>query len=179
MEYNNVFVILEGETDFIWIVALLFFIRPTSAIVWIPLCIFHLILNKKCWFYLLIEQYLTIGYCMFTLFILHIIFNFFRGAMFALSVVIDSLIHGSLVFTSYNFIKFNFFEDIGSFYGSHPWHWYLSSGFPAILGIQFLPFILATIVVLRNKQSHTNELAMLGTITFIISVYRQVLIFKL
>lgn len=69
-------------------------------------------------------------------------------------------------------MKFNLLEDIGSFYGSHPWHWYLSTGFPAILGIQFLPFILASIVVLKNKESHLNELAMLGTLIFVLSIYR-------
>lgn len=63
-------------------------------------------------------------------------------------------------------------EDIGTFYGAHPWHWYLSTGFPAILGIQFLPFILASIVVLKHKESHTNELAMLGTLMFVLAVYR-------
>lgn len=94
-----------------------------------------------------------------------------------LSVFIDSLAHGSLIITTYNFIKFNFLEDIGSFYGSHPWHWYLSTGFPVILGIQLLPFILASIVVLRNKESHTNELAILGTLVFVISVYRYVFTF--
>lgn len=56
----NIFV-LEGETDFIWIVALLFVIRPTSAIVWIPLCLFHLILNKQVLWDLIIEQYLIAG----------------------------------------------------------------------------------------------------------------------
>lgn len=69
-------------------------------------------------------------------------------------------------------MKFNLLEDIGSFYGSHPWYWYLSTGFPAILGIQFIPFILSSIVVIKNKESHLNELAILGTLTFIISVYR-------
>lgn len=51
----------EGDTDFIWIVAFLFVIRPTSAIIWIPLCLFHLSLNKKVLWDLLIEQYLIIG----------------------------------------------------------------------------------------------------------------------
>lgn len=96
----------------------------------------------------------------------------FRLTILGISVCIDSFIHGSLIFTAYNFIKFNFVEDIGSFYGSNPWHWYLSKGFPAILGIQFLPFILACIVVIKNKKSHTNELAILGTLIFILSVYR-------
>lgn len=72
-------------------------------------------------------------------------------------------------------MKFNLLEDIGSFYGSHPWHWYLSTGFPAILGIQFLPFILASIVVVKNKESHLNELAMLGTLIFVLAVYRYLI----
>lgn len=92
-----------------------------------------------------------------------------------MSVFIDSYANGSLTITTYNFMKFNLLKDIGSFYGSHPWHWYLSTGFPAILGIQFLPFILASIVVLKNKESHLNELAMLGTLIFVLAVYRYLM----
>lgn len=101
---------------------------------------------------------------------------FSRLTILGLSVWLDSYANGSLIFTMYNFVKFNLLEDIGSFYGAHPWHWYLSTGFPVILGIQFLPFIWSSIVVLKNKESHTNELAMLGTLMFVISVYRYLFI---
>ncbi|RZB38920.1 Glyco transf 22 domain containing protein [Asbolus verrucosus] len=79
--------------------------------------------------------------------------------------------HGSLIITPYEFLKFNIFEDVASWYGSQPWFWYLSAGFPAILGIHFIPFILATLVILKNKEVHPNELALLGTIVFTLTIY--------
>uniref|UniRef100_A0A667GP61 Mannosyltransferase n=1 Tax=Lynx canadensis TaxID=61383 RepID=A0A667GP61_LYNCA len=41
----------------------------------------------------------------------------------------------------YNFLKFNVLQNLGTFYGSHPWHWYFSQGFPAVLGTH-LPFFI-------------------------------------
>ncbi|XP_043777083.1 GPI mannosyltransferase 3 isoform X4 [Cervus elaphus] len=44
----------------------------------------------------------------------------------SLSLIIDRIFFG---------------QDLGSFYGSHPWHWYFSQGFPAVLGTH-LPFFI-------------------------------------
>ncbi|KAL0601139.1 GPI mannosyltransferase 3 [Plecturocebus cupreus] len=41
----------------------------------------------------------------------------------------------------FNFLKFNVLQNLGTFYGSHPWHWYFSQGFPVILGTH-LPFFI-------------------------------------
>ncbi|XP_031198906.1 GPI mannosyltransferase 3 isoform X2 [Mastomys coucha] len=41
----------------------------------------------------------------------------------------------------FNFLKFNVLQNSGTFYGSHPWHWYFSQGFPVILGTH-LPFFI-------------------------------------
>ncbi|KAJ3594257.1 hypothetical protein NHX12_006588 [Muraenolepis orangiensis] len=38
-------------------------------------------------------------------------------------------------------IGFNVLHGMAEFYGSHPWHWYLSQGFPAVIG-PHLPFFL-------------------------------------
>nr|XP_031308869.1 GPI mannosyltransferase 3 isoform X3 [Camelus dromedarius] len=45
---------------------------------------------------------------------------------FSLSLIIDRIFFG---------------QDLGTFYGSHPWHWYFSQGFPAVLGTH-LPFFI-------------------------------------
>lgn len=92
--------------------------------------------------------------------------------MLLLSTLADSLAHGNFVITSYQFLKANVFQGIGEFYGSHPWHWYLSSGLPAILGIQIIPFVIASIHILRYRYMHPNELAQLGCVVFTIFVYR-------
>lgn len=88
-----------------------------------------------------------------------------------LSILIDSLAHGSFIITPFNFLKTNLFQGISSNYGSHPWHWYLSQGLPATLGIQILPFALATIHIIRNRNIYKNELVLLGAITFTIFIY--------
>lgn len=92
--------------------------------------------------------------------------------MAAVSIIFDTLAHGELVITPYNFFKLNVFNNIGAWYGTQPWHWYLSTGLPAVLGIQLVPFVLAVIVILKNRQSHPNELALLGCIVFTVAVYR-------
>ena len=60
---------------------------------------------------------------------------------------------------------------MGSWYGSQPWFWYLSVGFPAVLGIHFLPFVLATLVIIKNRASHPNELVLLSSIVFSLTIY--------
>ncbi|XP_050498067.1 GPI mannosyltransferase 3 isoform X2 [Diabrotica virgifera virgifera] len=145
---------IEESSTFIWITALLFTIRPTSAIVWLPLCLYHLKITKESFLNITFTKYFPIGFI-----------------ILSLSTLIDSLCHGSLLIPPYGFLKFNLLENLSSFYGEQPWHWYLSSGLPGILGIQVLPFLLATVVVLKNRKVHPNELVMLGTIVFAVAVY--------
>jgi phosphatidylinositol glycan class B len=38
----------------------------------------------------------------------------------------------------WNFVRFNVFQQVSSFYGTHPWHWYITNGIPTMLG----PFLL-------------------------------------
>jgi GPI mannosyltransferase 3 len=56
-------------------------------------------------------------------------------------LVLDTAYFGRPTFPPYNFLKFNFLEELSIFYGSMPWHYYLSQGLPMIL-TTFLPFTL-------------------------------------
>ncbi|XP_078237112.1 GPI alpha-1,2-mannosyltransferase 3 isoform X2 [Pogona vitticeps] len=40
-----------------------------------------------------------------------------------------------------NFAKFNVLQNVATFYGSHPWHWYWTQGWPVVLG-PHLPFFV-------------------------------------
>ena len=60
-----------------------------------------------------------------------------------LSLVVDCLCYGKLVNVYYNFLEFNFLSDLGSFYGTHPWHWYLSQGLVVLLGSHIVPLLYA------------------------------------
>ena len=59
-----------------------------------------------------------------------------------LNTLIDSYLHGHLVVTWYNFLVYNVYHNIGVHYGTHPWHWYLLSGYPTILFTHMALFAL-------------------------------------
>lgn len=86
--------------------------------------------------------------------------------------MIDSYAHGSLLISSYEFLKVNLFENIGETYGANPWYWYLSSGIPVVLGVNFIPFVLSAYHVIRNRFSCPNEFALLGSMAFTTAIYR-------
>ena len=46
-----------------------------------------------------------------------------------------------MIVPPYNFIVFNAIKGLSAFYGTHPWHWYLTQGLPMNLGL-LLPFYL-------------------------------------
>lgn len=80
-------------------------IRPTAAIVWIPLCTLFLCLtpNKLAFMFK----------CIFPVGCLALLW----------SLVMNSWLYGKWTLVELNFVKFNVVNDMGTFYGSHPWHW--------------------------------------------------------
>lgn len=52
----------------------------------------------------------------------------------------STLLYDDWVLTPLNFLRVNVLEGISLFYGSSPWHWYLSQGLPLLFGI-YLPFV--------------------------------------
>ncbi|KAM9313154.1 GPI mannosyltransferase 3 [Gastrophryne carolinensis] len=113
----------KNSSKYLLFVALAFLIRPTAIILWIPLLIYHFFKEQKK-LDLVIQHCLPVG--LFTL-----------GS----SLMIDWVFYGKWTFVQWNFLKFNVLQNIGSFYGSHPWHWYISQGFPVIIGTH-LPFFI-------------------------------------
>ncbi|XP_067644783.1 GPI mannosyltransferase 3-like [Eurosta solidaginis] len=126
----------EGST-YLWFAAVCCFLRPTAAVIWIPLCIYHLRKSRLPANELIFKQILLIG--------------FLVGGI---GVCIDSYLYGRLIVTSYEFFKYNILHNIGSFYGSHPWHWYFTVGLPTVLGINTLPFIFGIIDTVRSKRNY-------------------------
>jgi len=64
-------------------------------------------------------------------------------------VVIDRLFFGEWVFTPLNFLKFNLLQNVSIFYGTHPWHWYLTQGIPVVF---FTSTPLVVFGVLRARR---------------------------
>ncbi|XP_033045936.1 GPI mannosyltransferase 3 isoform X3 [Trachypithecus francoisi] len=105
------------------LVALAFIIRPTAVIPWTPLLFRHFCQEPRK-LDLILHHFLPVGF-----------------ATLSLSLMIDRIFFGQWTLVQFNFLKFNVLQNLGTFYGSHPWHWYFSQGFPVILGTH-LPFFI-------------------------------------
>ncbi|KAG0331748.1 hypothetical protein BG004_001522, partial [Podila humilis] len=103
--------------------------RPTAAILWIYLggsLILNLARNRK------------FGAIFSTLVVTIVI----GGVAILGSAVLDStLFYNQWILTPINFLRVNLLEGISLFYGSSPWHWYLSQGLPILFGI-YLPLVI-------------------------------------
>lgn len=54
-----------------------------------------------------------------------------------------------MVSVHWNFFIFNVWNNQGTYYGTHPWHWYVSQGLPAVLGTQGLLFVHGVYLAFR------------------------------
>lgn len=63
------------------------------------------------------------------------------GAIVASAVLDKSLLYNEWIWTPINFLRVNVLEGISLFYGSSPWHWYLSQGLPILFGV-YIPLVL-------------------------------------
>lgn len=117
----------SSSTDwkYLWLAGLSCMIRPTAILLWMPLYILHCLHDVKVVLYLMLRTLFVLVVCVATM------------------MLLDRLCLGRWVFTPYRFLHFNWFHDIGSFYGSNSWHWYFTQGFPAVMAFHLLPFILA------------------------------------
>lgn len=95
--------------------------RPTSGIIWVFLCT-RLLWRKP-------------GYRKSILLLIG------KVAIFAVGLImcIDYLFYGEWILTPWNFFSANLISGVSEFYGTHPFHWYFSQGFPTIL-LTYLPW---------------------------------------
>lgn len=142
------------STKFLWIVALVCFIRPTAAIIWMPLCLFHMQRSAHSMLGLLFRKYLPIGLI-----------------VGSIAIGLDSYAHGTLVITPIEFFKFNVLEGVANFYGTQPWYWYFTMGLPAILGFFMIPFVFAIMQTLRRPEMYPDQMNLLYSILFALIVY--------
>jgi len=118
--------------------ALTVVVRPTAVITWIPLWLPKLVSRKiqteekKRFFTQLIGV---------------------TGVAILVSTTLDSIYYGQFTFVPWEFLKWNVLEGVASFYGSHPFHWYFTQGFPVILGPHLFPFLAALHLVWKEKFS--------------------------
>lgn len=103
-------------------------LRPTNAIIWVIMGLDLFMRIPAKYRAILITLTLAVG-------------------LFACSslYLIDTAFYGQPTFTPYNFILFNLARDVATFYGSHPWHWYLTQGLPFVF-FSYTPFVMWTAI---------------------------------
>lgn len=72
--------------------------------------------------------------------------------------MVDSIFYQQFTLTPFNFFTHNFSNSISLFYGSMPWHYYLSQGLPLLLFTQ-LPFAIKGAFYTRHKTIGTRIIA--------------------
>ncbi|XP_067130582.1 GPI mannosyltransferase 3 [Centruroides vittatus] len=110
---------------YLWFAGLSCMIRPTAVILWLPLYIWHCVQERRQIMYLLLKTMIVCACCVVAM------------------IIFDWFCFGRFVFTPYQFMYFNWIHNVGTYYGSNSWHWYFTQGFPAVMGFQLLPFLLA------------------------------------
>ncbi|XP_014616756.1 PREDICTED: GPI mannosyltransferase 3 [Polistes canadensis] len=138
---------------YLWVVGFLCTIRPTAAIVWVPLCIYHLstsLQNKI----LIICQYGMVG------------FIYLLG-----SAILDSYCYKSLTVSWWEFFRLNVLQSISDMYGKEHTLWYIFSALPVLLGLHCVTFLgMLPQIIKRPKQFH-REAVMLVVIGWTLGVY--------
>ncbi|XP_021771583.1 GPI mannosyltransferase 3-like [Chenopodium quinoa] len=120
-------------------------VRPTSAIVWLYVAVLELLVASDGLKFIFLEA-APIG-----------------AAVLAITTLLDRMVYGSWVIVPLNFLKFNFLSSGGDYYGTHPWHWYFTQGFPVMI-FTFLPFSLAGIIDSKHWK-------LSGLIGWVIGIY--------
>ncbi|TFK54738.1 glycosyltransferase family 22 protein [Heliocybe sulcata] len=84
-------------------------------------------------------------------------------------VVLDSAYYNKLTFTPLNFLMTNL-SSVSSFYGSSPWHYYLSQGLP-LLCTTTLPFVLHGAWLVLGPSGTSSSRIMLGLVAWTMTIY--------
>ncbi|NXB73485.1 PIGB mannosyltransferase, partial [Donacobius atricapilla] len=114
---------MGNSCKYLALVALAIVIRPTAVIPWMPLLFSHFLQEQRK-ADLILHNCIPVGL-----------------VTVGTSLIIDRVFFGEWVLVQLNFLKFNVLQNLGTFYGSHPWHWYFTQGLPVVLG-PHLPFFI-------------------------------------
>ncbi|XP_061203440.1 GPI mannosyltransferase 3 [Neopsephotus bourkii] len=135
---------MGSSCKYLALIALAIIIRPTAVILWIPLVFSHFFQEQRKADFIL-HSCIPVGL-----------------VTIGTSLIIDRVFFGEWVLVQLNFLKFNVLQNFGTFYGSHPWHWYFTQGLPVILGTH-LPFFIHG-CVLAPKRYRIFLMAVIWTV---------------
>ncbi|KAF1791935.1 PH domain-like [Phytophthora cactorum] len=115
--------------------------RPTNAIIWLYPGIVHFLQTRD-------HAYLMFGLVMPIAIVTTLTM-----------LCIDRLGYGEWTFVPFNFFKFNVLEGKDKLYGEHPWSWYFSQGYPAIVGTT-LPIVIAGYLTVPSSKKDLGRVIM-------------------
>ena len=146
----SMFDFIEGsKTGYIAIIVVSFVIRPTTAIFWLPLVLYHLgtILKSG------LKNFVVAAAADLAPPVL---------AALATCVAIDSWLYGRLTIVPWNFLKFNLLMDVSSQYGTNPAHWYLTNALPTILlgPLGLVPLAGGLVLSWKEEKTHPKILSL-------------------
>jgi phosphatidylinositol glycan class B len=139
----------SANSKYLWIVSFLCFMRPTAAIIWLPLCLYHLVKNKH-----VFSKYLFIGL-----------------SCLILSILVDVLCYGKIILTPLEFFKLNVVKNISVHYGKMHLLWYFTSALPVILGLHYALLPLAIFKIYKNYIYLHKSLILTFVAIWSISIY--------
>lgn len=134
---------------FIWIISFLIMIQPKAAILWFPLCVFHIQRHIRS-----VGEFIK-AYILIPLVVGTII------------VGIDSYVYGRFIVTPLNHFKTIVSENFENL----PLCWYFSIGLPVILGHVTIPFVIAAFETVRFNDVYHERFILLIAILFTLGIY--------
>lgn len=142
------------NVKFLWIIGLLGIARPTAAIVWLPMFIYHVLNTSARNRIFLIVRYVAV-------------------ALFyvSISTAIDTFCYGHFVVTPWEFFKINVLQRTSENYGTMHYLWYFTSALPVLLGLQNLALPFAVYQVCRNYSKSRQSMVLIAIVAWTMGVY--------
>ncbi|XP_018403534.1 PREDICTED: GPI mannosyltransferase 3 [Cyphomyrmex costatus] len=142
--------------NYLWIIGFLCMVRPTTAIMWFPLCFRHIFGI----YYFQPKKKVLLGRCILI------------GSTCAIiSILVDSYCYGTFVITPWKFFQVNVLRGVGSTYGTNHLVWYFFVALPVLLGSHLFPFLFACYVMYKRPNSYFQEIHMLVVICWTLNIY--------
>ncbi|CAL7934407.1 unnamed protein product [Xylocopa violacea] len=141
------------NVKYLWIVGFLCMIRPTAAIIWLPLCLYHLCTSSQNKLVLIYKYSMICGICCLS------------------SILLDSYCYGMFVISPWEFFRVNVLYKIGDSYGTQHLLWYILCGLPILLGCYYIVFLLCIWQIVKHPSRFHHQAVMLITIIWTLSVY--------
>lgn len=138
---------------YFWIVGFLCMIRPTAAIIWLPLCIYHLCTSLENKLNLISRYSVICIICCFS------------------SILLDTYYYGTLTISPWEFFRVNVLYKVGDLYGTQHVLWYIVCGLPVLLGCHYVLLLLCILQITKHPSSFHRQAVMLVVIVWTFGIY--------